>query len=180
LEQNPSFVGTDAPLAQAAELRSSAHRSGVSLKSVLLDVMRLSFILVILLATTAIAQSPPQQLLGLWHSVSTVTGDGRNITPSRGGWEREFRRDGTLVETVLSPTDAGDKPLRYRTHYTFRQPDRIIYTLVRAGQAHTRQQRFHVNGDIATFENLESGIITKMRRIPKSEFKAPKDISDIQ
>jgi hypothetical protein len=38
LEQNPSFVGTDAPLAQAARLHPSAHRSGVSLNSVPLDL----------------------------------------------------------------------------------------------------------------------------------------------
>ena len=104
--------------------------------------MRLSFIVVILLATTAVAQSPPQELLGLWHSVSATTGDGRDITPTRGGLEREFRRDGTVIETLLSPTDTGDKPLRYQTHYTFLPQDRISRTILRAGQRRIRQERF--------------------------------------
>jgi hypothetical protein len=142
--------------------------------------MRLSFFLVVLFAISAIAQPSQQRLFGLWHTVSITAHDGRDITPRGGGGiEREFRSDGTLVETVLAPAQLGNRPLRYRAHYKFLQPDRIICTYFHGGQEYTREQRFHMNGDVATFENFGSGMITKMRRIPKSEFNKPKDVAEM-
>ena len=91
-----------------------------------------------------------------------------------------FRRDGTLIETIVSPRDTGDKPQRYRTHYTFSKPETITYTLIRNGQRVTRQQMVRVYGDTAMFGNFESPIITVFRRVSKSEFRIPpKDISDV-
>ena len=139
---------------------------------------RLLPILSLLLASTAIAESPPQQLIGLWHSVSATTPDGRDITPRGGGLELQFGRDGTLVQTIVSPAPA-DKPIRYSGRYTFEPPDKITYSYTRAGEENTQHQRFHVGGDLATFENLDSGVVTKMRRIQKSEFKTPRDISEL-
>jgi hypothetical protein len=141
--------------------------------------MRLAVALSVLLVTTAIAQRMPQQLVGIWHSVSATTRDGRDITPRRGGLELEFGRDGSLVQTVVSPAHAGEEPLRYRGSYTFDPPDKITYTYTRGGDENTQHQRFEINGDVATFENLDSGIITRMRRIQKSEFENPHDISEI-
>jgi hypothetical protein len=96
--------------------------------------MRVSFVLAVLFATTAIAQSTPRQLFGLWHCVSVTTQDGRDSTPRRGGLEREFRADGILIETLLSPKELGETPLRYRGRYKFRGPDRIMCTYFRGGQ----------------------------------------------
>jgi len=83
--------------------------------------MRLPFALLLLLSTTVVAQSPPQ-LIGLWHSVSATTREGRDITPPGGGLELEFGRDGTLVQTIVSPAHAGADPIRYRGHYTVEPP----------------------------------------------------------
>ena len=143
--------------------------------------MRLSFLLIVLLATSAVADSPPQQLLGLWHSVRTETLNGRDITPPNGGWEREFRRDGTLIETIVSPRDTGNTPQRYRTHYTYHQPEMITYTLVRGGQKVTKRQMVRVIGDTAMIGDYESDIITIFRRVSKSQFRIPpKDVSDVR
>jgi len=136
----------------------------------------LSFLaLLLLFASTAIAQSPAQQLVGLWHSVSATTRDGRDLTPPRGGLELEFGRDGTLAQTMASPAHTGEQPIRYRGRYTFEPPDKITYTYTRAGEENTQRQRFHINGDVVTFENLDSGVVTKMRRIKKSEFEKPRE-----
>ena len=137
--------------------------------------------LVILLATFTQAQQRPEQfpLIGLWHSASAVTREGRDITPRDGGMELEFLPDNTLVETVLAPPKTGDQPVRTRYTYTFELPDSLSYTYHRGGHIYTQHQRFRVTGDSATFENLDSGIVTTMRRINKSEFKEPKDISEL-
>lgn len=141
--------------------------------------MRLSFL--VLLATTALADSPPPQLLGLWQSVGTTTVSGRDITPPNGGWEREFRRDGTLIETIVSPRDTGDEPQRYRTQYSYHHPEMITYTLVRGGRRVTKRQMVRVIGDTAMFGDYESDIIIIFRRISKSQFRIPpKDISDVR
>jgi hypothetical protein len=132
--------------------------------------MRSSLIAAILLATTAIALSSPQQLFGLWRFVGTS--DSRNFSPR--GLEREFRPDGILVETLLSSREFGDRPQRYYGRYKFLQSDRIICTYSHGGQEYTREQRFYVSGDIATFQDLGSGLITKMQRIQKSGLKMPK------
>jgi hypothetical protein len=144
--------------------------------------MRRSFLLLALLAGSAFADPPPRQLLGLWHSIGTTTADtNRDITPPNGGWEREFRRDGTLIETVVSPRDAGDRPQRYRTHYTYSQPELITYTLVRGGQKVTKRQMVRVRDGILMCGDYENDIITVFRRISKSEFRLPpKDISDVR
>ena len=60
--------------------------------------MRSLLIAAILLATTAITLSSPQQLFGLWRFVGTS--DSRNFRLR--GFEREFRPDGILVETLVS------------------------------------------------------------------------------
>jgi len=135
-----------------------------------------------LLVATAFADSPPRQLLGLWHSVGVTTADSnRDITPPNGGWEREFRGDGTLIETIVSPRDTGDTPQRYRTHYTYRQPEMIMYTLIRGGQRVTKRQMVRVIRDSLMCGDYDSGVITIFRRVSKSQFrKPPKDISDVR
>jgi len=137
--------------------------------------------LVILLSTLAQAQQRPEQfpLIGLWHSVSAVTRDGRDITPRDGGMELQFLLDNTVIETVSGSTKSDDQPVRIQYTYTFEPPDILSYTYHRAGRINSQHQRFRLTGDTVTFENLDSGLVTRMRRIPKSEFKAPKDIPEI-
>jgi hypothetical protein len=131
--------------------------------------MRSLLIAAILLATTAIALSSPQQLFGLWRFVGTS--DSRNFRLR--GLEREFRLDGILVETLVSAFEFGDRPQRNQWRYKFLQSDTIVCTYFHGGQEYTRKQRFYVSDDIATFQDLGSGMITKMQRIPKSQFRTP-------
>jgi len=140
--------------------------------------MRLSLLPALFLVCIARAESPPEQLLGLWHSVSATTPEGRDITPQGGGLELQFGRDGTLVQTIVAPA-RGEEPIRYSGRFTFTPPDKITYAYSRAGEENTQHQRFHVDGDLATFENLDSGVITKMRRIQKSEFRTPRNIPEL-
>ena len=137
--------------------------------------------LLILSSSLAQAQQRREEfpLIGLWHSVSAVTRDGRNITPREGGMELQFLPDNTVIETVSGSTTSGDQPVRMQYTYTFQPPDILSYTYHRAGGINSQHQRFRVTGDTVTFENLDSGLVTTMRRIPKSEFKPPKDIPEI-
>jgi hypothetical protein len=143
--------------------------------------MRLAVITLVLASSFARAeQSEPQfPLLGLWRTVRAVTRDGRDITPRDGAMELQFLPDHTIVETVLAPRKTGDQPVRIRYWYTFEPPDGLNYTYKRGGEILTQHQRFHVTGDTANFENVESGIVTTMRRIEKSEFPPPKDLPEL-
>jgi hypothetical protein len=140
--------------------------------------IRLAFFAVLLVAQLR-GDTQPFPLIGLWHSVSATTADGRDITPRGGGLELAFLPEGVLVQTVVSSSRTDNEPIRYRGRYTFQSPDKVTYSYTRGGEENTQEQRFRVDGDIATFENLESGIITKMRRIQRSEFKPPRDVPDI-
>jgi hypothetical protein len=138
-------------------------------------------LLLILLSTFAQAQQRSEQfpLIGLWHSVSAVTRDGRDITPKEGGMELQFLPDKTVIETVSASTKSDDQPVRTQYTYTFEAPDILSYTFHRGGRINSQHQRFRVTDDTVTFENLDSGIVTTMHRIQKSEFKAPKDIPEL-
>jgi hypothetical protein len=131
--------------------------------------MRSLLIAIILLATTAIALSSPQQLVGLWRFVGTS--DTRNFRMR--ALEREFQPNGILVETSISAFEFGDRPQREHWRYKFLQPDTIVCTYFHGGQEYTRKQRFYISGDIATFQDLGSGMITKMQRVRKSQFRMP-------
>jgi hypothetical protein len=115
-------------------------------------------------------------LLGLWRTVSAVTRDGRDITPRDGAMELDFLPDNTVAETVLAPSKTGDQPVRIRYGYTFQPPDILNYTYKRGDHIYTQHQRIRLTGDVARLENLDSGIVSTIRRIGKSEFKAPKDL----
>ena len=68
------------PTAPLREKLQRFHRDALPwLISFSLDLMRSSLIAAILLATTAIALSSPQELFGLWRFVGTS--DSRNFSP---------------------------------------------------------------------------------------------------
>jgi hypothetical protein len=142
---------------------------------------RASFLVFILLCAVTVRAEPPAPfpLIGLWRSVSATAPDGHDITPRSGGLEIEFLRDNIMIQTVTSPERADGKPIRVRYGYTFQPPDTLNYTYSRDGRVVTQQQRFRVDGDFVTFENVDSGIVTKMRRIQHSEFKNPKDVPEL-
>jgi hypothetical protein len=138
----------------------------------------LAFIL--LCAIPARAEPPaPFPLIGLWRSVSATARDGHDITPRSGGLEIEFLRDNIMIQTVTFPERTDGKPIRVRYGYTFQPPDTLNYTYSRDGRVVTQQQRFRVERDFVTFENVDSGIVTKMRRIQHSELKSPKDLPEL-
>jgi hypothetical protein len=143
--------------------------------------IRVSLVVFVLLcAIPARAESPaPFPLIGLWPSVSATAPDGHDITPRSGGLEIEFLWGNIMIQTVTSAERSNGKPIRVRYGYTFQRPDILNYTYQRDGRVVTQQQRFRVEGDFVTFENVDSGIVTKMRRIQHSQFTNPKDVPEL-
>jgi len=140
---------------------------------------RFILLAILICGSSARAGEPQFPLLGSWHSVSATAPDGRDVTPKDGGLEVEFLSDGVMIQTIASSSRAAAGPIRYRCGYIFQPPDRVDYTYTRDGQVTTQQQRFLLVGDTVTFRNLDSGIITAMRRIKHSLIQSPRQVSEL-
>ena len=118
---------------------------------------------------------PPFPLIGLWRATAGTWPDGRDFKSQQGDLELEFVPGNVIVETRALPNG---EPVSTRFSYMFLPPDKISYTYRRPDKVVTQQERFRLQGDNLTFENLDSGIITRMRRIQHSEFKPSSQVRD--
>ena len=118
----------------------------------------------------------PFPLIGLWRATAATWPDGCDIKSRQGEMELRFLADSVVVETVQSPSQS--EPVSTRNRYIFQSPDIITCSYKDGDKIVTYQERFRLDGDFLTFANLQSGIITKMRRVEQSEFPPPKVVRD--